>query len=153
MSPEERLRRIYARCERRGDCLIYTGPPGSKGYGVITYLHKNWSASKLVWFLRRGPIAPGALICHTCDTPLCVELEHLFKGTHLSNAQDKVAKGRSLRGERNAHATLSDAKVRWIRRMLATGEWSQTDLAFLIGVTQSQIWHVAVRRCCWAHVA
>jgi hypothetical protein len=32
--------------------------------------------------------------CHKCDTPLCVNPEHLFEGTRKDNQQDSIKKGR-----------------------------------------------------------
>jgi hypothetical protein len=38
------------------------------------------------------------VICHMCDNRKCVNQNHLFEGTHLDNANDKVAKGRNRTG-------------------------------------------------------
>jgi hypothetical protein len=46
----------------------------------------------------KGPIPDGMLICHHCDTPQCVNPEHLFTGSSTENARDMVAKGRDNYG-------------------------------------------------------
>jgi HNH endonuclease len=37
---------------------------------------------------------PGAVVCHRCDNPACVAVDHLFWGTPRDNARDTVLKGR-----------------------------------------------------------
>jgi len=41
------------------------------------------------------------IILHTCDNPSCINPKHLVKGTHNSNIQDKVNKGRQAKGKQN----------------------------------------------------
>lgn len=51
-------------------------------------------ASHLAYKLFKGRIKKGFRICHTCDTPPCVNPEHLFQGTAKDNTQDMMQKGR-----------------------------------------------------------
>lgn len=67
--------------------------------------------------ISHGPVPAGAVVCHTCDNPPCVNPGHLFIADHRANALDMFAKGRgnSPIGRRNYHAKLTPDQVREIR--------------------------------------
>jgi hypothetical protein len=93
-SPFERL---YSRCARsESGCLEWQGPVTWDGYGQIFAWGKPWKAHRLAYTLRHGPIPEGAAICHKCDNPRCIELEHLYAGTQLSNVSDMLDRGRHV---------------------------------------------------------
>lgn len=96
-----------------------------------------------------GPLN-GLHCCHSCDTPGCVNPDHLFPGTDATNLSDMKAKGRSNRGARNGSAVLTLKIVREIRRRHALGE-SQVSLARWSGVSQSQVSRV-IHGKRWSHV-
>lgn len=73
-------------------------------------------AHRLAWEWENGP--PGLMcVLHHCDNPACVNPGHLFLGTRVDNAIDKVRKGRQKGpvGERHPRARLTAALVREIR--------------------------------------
>lgn len=74
-------------------------------------------AHRFAWERANGEIPAGMCICHRCDTPLCVNPEHLFLGTHADNAADRDRKGRTVtaRGERAGSAKLTEAQVAFIK--------------------------------------
>ena len=97
-----------------------------------------------------GPIPKGLHVCHKCDTPSCVNPDHLFLGTAQDNTNDKVAKGRHLRGECMPQSKLKEADVREMRAMYAAGTAAPT-LAARFGVAPTTV-HSILRRRKWKHV-
>lgn len=80
--------------EPNSGCFLWIGAVDRKGYGLVRRGHVNWRAHRLSWTLANGPIPAGMLVCHHCDTPSCVNPQHLFIGTHTDNEADKRKKGR-----------------------------------------------------------
>lgn len=52
---------------------------------------------------------------HVCDSPTCINPNHLKAGTILENIQDKVDKGRQARGEKQRLAKLTEGQILAIR--------------------------------------
>ena len=69
------------------------------GYGQV-YLGKVNGRSKfvgahrLVMMQEVGHLERWEFVCHRCDNRKCINLDHLFVGSHSDNARDMVAKGR-----------------------------------------------------------
>lgn len=75
-------------------CLLWCGGSDKDGYGKIKYEGKHSRAHRVAFAIVHGPIPERMLIQHSCDTPACINVNHLSLGTPLSNMQDKVGKGR-----------------------------------------------------------
>jgi hypothetical protein len=76
------------------------------GYGSIQVHHKGvkyrYLAHRVAYQITTNEdIGREDIICHTCDNPACINPKHLFKGTHLTNVQDKVNKDRQAKGKDN----------------------------------------------------
>lgn len=134
-----------------GPCWVWRGTTLRGGHGQIRWRGRNTLTHRLVWTLLRGPIPEGAICCHHCDNPPCVNPDHLFLGTNAGNAGDMVRKGRSAKGERISHAKLSASDVQAIRSRYAAGDCTQRQIAADYGVTHSVIGLIA-RGETWRHI-
>lgn len=124
METPEEFWALAADTEKPEICWRWLGHgSGYKGYGGVWYGRRQRLAHRVAWEISRGPIPDGLCVCHTCDNPGCVNPAHLWIGTNADNVRDRTAKGRTRvgRGERNAHAKLTEGQVREIRKSLDAG--------------------------------
>lgn len=76
-------------------CWIWLGARDQYGYGKLgSHGRHMLSAHRLFYTFYKGEIPEGMSVCHKCDTPPCVNPDHLFLGTPLDNARDRERKGR-----------------------------------------------------------
>src|SRR5574342_462381 len=94
-----------------------------------------WRAPRFSWTLHRGPIPDGLFVLHKCDTPACVNPDHLFLGTNADNMADKAAKGRS-RG--TFPRTIPDAIIAEVRALKAAG-LTQRAIARRLGLSEATV--------------
>ncbi len=129
-------------------CRLWLRGKNVKGYGVFGCPTK--SAHRTIWSSVHGPIPSGMLICHSCDTPSCCEITHLFLGTPADNMIDCATKGRRPKGDQHWKQILKAEDIPQIRQDTANGI-SQGALARRYGVHQSTICNV-VKRKTWNHI-
>lgn len=78
-----------------GPCEEFKGPKTPYGYGHLRHNGKKWYAHRLAWTQVNGEIPPKMFVCHKCDNPACIRLDHLFLGTAKDNYVDALKKGRA----------------------------------------------------------
>lgn len=138
-----------------------------RGYGTIRVNGLQTGAHRLSYIIHFGDIPPRLVVCHRCDNPSCVNPEHLFCGTVLTNVRDMDAKGRRdrfagarglqarpesrPRGESHKNARLTSQQVLAIRDAWKNKDSSQTELASAHGVSIATI-SLIVRNKLWQHL-
>lgn len=148
-------------------CWLWHGYKDQGGYGLF-YSGRMYRAHRVAYSLSHGPLTPGLVIMHLCDTVGCVRPGHLREGTHQENVLDCWRKGRNRqvptgddhhlrirpelapRGERNGNAKLTDAQVRAIKRRLRNGE-NHLALADELGLKRGMLWAIKTERI-WRHI-
>lgn len=160
----DRLKGKYAIDNVTG-CWLWTGtvpnPRPTHDYGRVytsRYPRRSEMAHRASWRVHRGDIPDGMNVLHRCDTPRCINPEHLFLGTQDENNKDRARKGRSqtMRGSANTRATINEDTAREIKRRLAVGVSGQprgwcVRIAKDMGVSVNIVRLISNGRC-WSHV-
>lgn len=130
--------------EPNSGCWIWTACTSRDGYGQIALGGKfrvSLLAHRVSYELHKEPIGEGLSVLHKCDTPACVNPDHLLLGTQNDNVQDMVKKGRNRHpyGEYHPQSKLTFKQVAEIRKERATKKTIFKDLAKKYGVSATVV--------------
>lgn len=145
-SVAERFAQAYEP-EPNSGCWLWSACKLAYGYGLFTYDGRLRTAHRVSWLISGRTLTDEDCVLHKCDTPACVNPDHLFVGTQAENMADKVRKDRAAKGTRNGSAKLTPTNVAEIRRRLADGE-RQRRIAADYGVGQALISSIS-RKALW----
>lgn len=101
--PEELIFR-----EPNSGCWLWEGPyiKNSRGYGTHGghVKGREYLTHRIAYIATNGPIPAKQVVMHKCDTPACVNPNHLTIGTQQENINDMGRKGRGLHKLTNEQA-------------------------------------------------
>lgn len=113
---------FWKRVEKTETCWLWRGTLNAEGYGRFRVGSRDLAAHRLALGLSGIAIPIRSRVLHRCDTPACVNPNHLFLGDQLDNVIDMLKK------KRDVVSKLSHDQVREIRRRIAAGA-KQRDIA------------------------
>ena len=108
----------------KNGCIVWTRGKFQFGHGAIGVDGKTKKAHRVAWEIANGrPVPFGLYLCHHCDNPACVNVDHLFLGTLADNNRDRTLKGRTAHqyGESHGMCKFTDTDVKAIREMRMRG--------------------------------
>lgn len=121
------------------DCIIWEGKIWAQGrYGMDVLNGKSIGAHRAAWIRENGEIPDGLIVCHKCDNGVCVNVNHLFLGTHRDNMQDCKAKGRLnspvQRGSNNNNARRDYHEIRIVAKRMRANGFSLRQIRMATGI-------------------
>ena len=120
--------------EPNSGCWLWTGSLVHDGYPQFYDGVTMVRAHRHSYKVNIGPIEDGLLVCHKCDTPSCVNPDHLFLGTQRENLADCRKKDR-------IYKKLNNSKVAEIKRLAALGATLKT-IATKFGINPSMVHYI-----------
>ncbi len=129
------LPELLARVKMSGpdDCWPWTGKTDSRGRGRVWVDGKLKLAHRAVWEAIRGPIPAGKFLCHHCDNGGCLNLSHVYIGTHADNMRDMTERRRYF-------AAKEPERVRELGRVLGSSNtWARGELNPKAKLTPSNV--------------
>ena len=127
--------------ELKANCIISPYGTDKDGYAKIKVDGTNCRHHRVVYAAFHGVTLAdlaGSIIMHRCDTPACVNPEHLLVGTCQDNTSDMFAKGRQNKAQGAAHGL---AKLTKEQALAIKQSFGKTDkqVAALYGVSKQTV--------------
>lgn len=127
-------------------CVLWQGSVAGKGYGVTCWQAKQVYIHRIVYqFMHLNE--EMKVIRHSCDTPNCWRIDHLFNGTTQDNVDDKINKKRHVFGSASHNASFRESQIIEIRN----SPLNLYQLGEIYKVTPSTIHYIRARKT-WKHV-
>lgn len=136
-------------------CWLWLGASDKNGRGKLTINRKNFNAHRISYEIYKGKIKSGLFVCHSCDTPACVNPEHLWLGTQKDNMRDMGDKKRSkfhkgsFFGSTHGMSKLTEKQVLEIRNRYVRGNGAILAKEFNVSISSI---HLIKKNKIWKHV-
>lgn len=129
-------------------CWLWQAYCMKNGYGFFRTPTKNELAHRVSYRLFVG-LLDARDVMHKCDTPSCVNPNHLSLGTRKENMQDAKKKMRMRSGGQHGRAKLTDEQIAFAKK----SNKLQREIAATLGVSQGHISAIKNgKRCHQSHV-
>jgi hypothetical protein len=115
-------------------CWLWTAYCMKNGYGFFRLPTRHELAHRASYRLFNGSL-DARDVMHKCDTPNCVNPNHLVLGTRLDNMQDAKRKGRMSVGQKHGRSKLTSKQVDLIK----VSSKPQKEIALEFGITQGHV--------------
>lgn len=112
---------------------------------------KYMSVTHLMLEAFVGPRPEGMECCHNDGNKYNDVLSNIRWDTHENNELDKKKHGTYHWGEGNKQSRFKNEEILEIRRLYATGEYTQWDIAKMFGTSQGAISNIVLKEC-WKHI-
>jgi hypothetical protein len=152
--------RVRSKWAKQGQCFgnwrLLKLIPDSHGCPRVNLCLRGKQNNFLVSHLVADAFLPAKcstdeVVRHLNDNPADNRAVNLARGTYSDNSQDSIRNGTFVRGSLHGQAKLTEDNVREIRRLYATGKFTQKELGLRFGVDQTTI-SLIVKRQTWQHV-
>lgn len=127
-------------------CWVWQGGTTRGGYGIATNSEFRGRVHRYVYQQRHGNLPAGVDLHHLCEVPPCCNPDHL----RPLSASEHLALHRSESWyDTQKRRRLESPLPEWVsevRRLHATGEYTQARLGEMFGVTQANISSIVLRK-------
>ena len=139
MEDQKIANRFNSKIEKiESGCWIFTGWKDRQGYGSAYWKGKNIPAHRLSWIIHNGMIPKGLSVCHSCDNPSCVRIDHLWLGTPKENMLDMIRKNRK-NGRKRKIILIEDISMKTNKLTINIDPKLHTDFKVICASTNQSI--------------
>ncbi|MFT8319327.1 MAG: HNH endonuclease [Bacillus sp. (in: firmicutes)] len=120
----------------KNGCFICTShKPGKRGY---PRMHEKL-IFRHVYEQMFEPLEKGDLIRHLCDNKMCINPEHLRKGSQLENMQDAIRNGKFKVGSHNKKAKHDELEIYGVKVLIYYTDLTNAEIEHITKIPKSII--------------